>query len=583
MANYYVASLYIGDLKSDVSEPVLYQLFSKMGSVANVRVCRDSLTQRSLGYGYVNFHNVEDAERALETLNYQPINGQICRIMWAQKDPSLRRSGVGNLFVTGLAKSVDSKLLHDTFSSFGDILSCKVMQDKDGNSKGHGFVHFEKQESADRALAEANGKILHDVPISVEQFRPRKKKETPEANKTFTNVFVKNLDHSITDEQLREIMAPFGTIVNCCVAKDPEGNSRGFGFCNFDSSEAAHAAIAGLNGTRHGEKDIYVARHQRRWERQQVLKQQYENLAHCNVYVKHLDDTFDEEKLRKVFEPYGQLISVRIQRDAQGATRGFGFVCFASQEEAGKAIQALHNQVVGTKKLFVNYHQRREERRLFLESYFNYGARGQGMRMPPNMQQMYNPAAFYYGMHPQQRFYLQQQQPMRGFNPAMRGQYGFPGMQQGGRGRHMGGVHQHGGKGVRTVKYSAAARNIDQAQKQQQLAQQAAQPAQPAQSQVPEHLTARRLLELPLEQQKEYVGEYLYPLVERRYGDLAGKITGMLLEMDNMELIALLETREELDSKIQEAYEVLQQAQMESAAAPAAEAPAAEAEAAPEQ
>uniref|UniRef100_A0A8C8JQ59 Uncharacterized protein n=1 Tax=Oncorhynchus tshawytscha TaxID=74940 RepID=A0A8C8JQ59_ONCTS len=59
------------------------------------------------------------------------------------------------------------------------------------------------------------------------------------------------------------------------------------------------------------------------------------------------------------------------------------------------------------------------------------------------------------------------------------------------------------------------------------------------------------------EKQKEMLGQRLYPLIQNMHPSLAGKITGMLLEIDNSELLYMLESPECLRSKVDEAVTVL--------------------------
>jgi polyadenylate-binding protein len=98
--------------------------------------------------------------------------------MFSQRDPTVRRSNVGNLFVKNLAAQVTSRDLHDAFREFGRLLSVKVATFETGASKCYGFVHFDTAASANRAIEEVNGMEFMGGQIKVENYLPKDKRET---------------------------------------------------------------------------------------------------------------------------------------------------------------------------------------------------------------------------------------------------------------------------------------------------------------------------------------------------------------------------------------------------------------------
>lgn len=137
-----------------------------------------------------------------------------------------------------------------------------------------------------------------------------------------------------------------------------------------------------------------------------------------------------------------------------------------------------------------------------------------------------------------------------------RGRGGVP-AGRGGRGRGPSGpMPGRGPAGSQPIKFNEQARN---AGGQGGMPPGPSQPA-PAQQMQQDGgaLTASALASASPEMQKNMIGERLYPLIHQSQPELAGKITGMLLEMDNSELLHLLESPDALNAKIAEALQVLE-------------------------
>lgn len=635
-------SLYVGDLAPDTSESQLFEVFSAVGPVASIRVCRDAVTRRSLGYAYVNFHQLPDAERALDTMNFSMIRGRPCRIMWSQRDPSLRRSGVGNIFVKNLHESIDNKQLYDTFSLFGNILSCKVVVDREsGGSKGYGYVHYETQEAADAAIEKLDGMLIDGQEVQVGQFMRRH--DRPDIN-AWTNCYVKNVPYEWDDNRLMDEFAPYGEVMSATVARgnrkfmpkevlekkadgeiddipdqpdepepksgenldhsDENNQTLGYAFVNYVEHESALSAIETLDGKEYKTvldgveitQPLYVGRAQKKVERERELRAKFEaekmdrisKFQGVNLYVKNLDDNVSDELLRDEFATMGTITSARVMKDMKdGRSRGFGFVCFSTPEEATRAVNEMNGKLISNKPIFVALAQRREVRRAQLEAqHANRGGPGGPvqpgmMRGPmggpigypgPGMMYMQRPGPPGGAMQPAFPMMPQMMGAGRGMPPQQRG--GYPMMaQQGrvpypmpyagmpgrvGRANPMQGRGGRGGgrgpmPGQPPIKFNHQVRNAGPMQPQppQPMAPPPSMPHEGA-------LTASALASASPEMQKNMIGERLYPLIHQSQPELAGKITGMLLEMDNSELLHLLESPEALNAKISEALQVLE-------------------------
>jgi polyadenylate-binding protein len=292
---------------------MLYEHFRAVGPVVSVRVCIDSTSQKSLGYGYVNYQGAADADRAIDQLNGSRLADRVINVARVLRDPTLRKSGVTNIVVKGLPGDADGKQIKEVFSRFGNIVSIKIATDDTGKPRGLAYIMFDREQSASQAVQEVNGqKIAEDgQALVVERYRTPAA-QAAEAALSFTNLYIRNLNPSVTDAQLSEAFGRFGTITSAKVRTDTNDQNRnlGFGWVAFETHESAAAAAEALNEksnelTAEGQT-LCVRRFMSKKERQRQREMKHrERIAafskYPNLYIKNFDDSTTEERLRALF------------------------------------------------------------------------------------------------------------------------------------------------------------------------------------------------------------------------------------------------------------------------------------------
>ena len=152
-------NLIVNYLPQTLTDAAFSALFIPMGPIKTMKICRDK-GGRSYGFGFVDFRNPEDADRAIHELNGKQIMNKTIKVALVQKRDSGNKGA--SICVKNLPKEYTATELKDLFSEFGNIVHTNVLK----NSKAEefsgilGFVVFEKDAEAERAIEKMNGKTI---------------------------------------------------------------------------------------------------------------------------------------------------------------------------------------------------------------------------------------------------------------------------------------------------------------------------------------------------------------------------------------------------------------------------------------
>ena len=311
------------------------------------------------------FKTHEKAEEARNKLNMRRLKGKALNIMWHERDNSIRYNNKANIFVKGISPNANPRAIYELFAKYGEIISSKICENEDGDLLGYGYINYYNLDSAENAIANLNKTKFMDSELEVEHFQKKNERlQVPQEN---SSIYIKNIPNKYSKiDDLKSIFSKYGKIVFGKTFQD--SNERPYAIIVFSDAESANKAKDEMNNKQLDEKDevkLYVDLLQKKSERKRMLttkigdinnklNQEYKN---CNLYIKNLPYDLTEEKFKEIFSKCGEVKSVKIDKFIlqtkinnkfveKEESKGFGYVCYTSEEGAKKAKEEFNNKTL---------------------------------------------------------------------------------------------------------------------------------------------------------------------------------------------------------------------------------------------
>ncbi|KCZ76365.1 hypothetical protein H311_02639, partial [Anncaliia algerae PRA109] len=147
------------------------------------------------------------------------------------------------------------------------------------------------------------------------------------------NVIVKNLPLDVDNKTLFDTFKMFGKILSAKVSTI-NGKSKGYGYIQFADKKGAKKSIKLGNNTTMNGNIVTVEKYE---------KKENADTQFTNVYIKNFPTTMTEERLKQIFEKYGEINSFFMPKKENDEPKGFAFCNFVNSNSAKEAIAELHD------------------------------------------------------------------------------------------------------------------------------------------------------------------------------------------------------------------------------------------------
>jgi len=273
--------LFIGNLSPRTTDDGFKNFFKLFGAMNDCFLIYDRGRHVSKCFGFVSFVKKSVAEKVLTESEENRLMLDGCRLKAepavedrkaSRREEEEERECESKIFVGKISPLTTDDCLKNYFRQFGALTFSAIIRDNfTQESRGFGFVTFERKEDMKRALAERehklDGQILavtKAVPKYKMKQRSREGRErshsrgrrkrlsshsrshSPGRRGPYESkkIFVRGLGSSRDEELLREVFEEFGEVTEAIIKFDTENKPRGFGFVTFASSEGADRALS---------------------------------------------------------------------------------------------------------------------------------------------------------------------------------------------------------------------------------------------------------------------------------------------------------------------------------------------------
>ncbi|KAK0147788.1 ELAV-like protein 2 [Merluccius polli] len=320
-------NLIVNYLPQNMTQEELKSLFGSIGEIESCKLVRDKITgnvktwiRQSLGYGFVNYVDPKDAEKAINTLNGLRLQTKTIKVSYAR--PSSASIRDANLYVSGLPKTMTQKELEQLFSQYGRIITSRILVDQvTGVSRGVGFIRFDRRIEAEEAIKGLNCQ------------------KPPGATEPITVKFANNPSQKTSQALLSQLYQSPNRRYPGPLAQQAQRFrldnllNMAYGVKSRFSPMAIDGvtSLAGINIPGHA------------------------GTGWC-IFVYNLAPDADESILWQMFGPFGAVTNVKVIRDFNTSKcKGFGFVTMTNYDEAAVAIASLNGYRLGDRVLQVSF------------------------------------------------------------------------------------------------------------------------------------------------------------------------------------------------------------------------------------